>query len=58
MKTNKKPWWLWLIVILCIGVVGVSVYGALHYRQISSGLSLRGDDREQFPSVDESLLTP
>lgn len=57
-KIHKKPWWLWLIVVLSIAAVGVSAYALMHSRQIKNDFSIRGNYDERFPNVDEASLNP
>jgi len=57
-KLQKKPWWLWLIIVLSIGAVCASAYAVVNAKQIKNEVAIRASYEEQFPNVDESTLTP
>lgn len=57
-KLSKNPWWLWLIIVLSIGAVGVTIYAAGHFAQFKNDFPLVSSKKEPFPNVDDASLMP
>lgn len=59
-KTSSKsiPWWLWLVVLAVVAVLGLCGYVAINAKQLKNEAAVRASYEEQFPNVGEATLTP